>query len=59
MGKHKAGGGTDFNPCFRLIQSVIKESKSESKFSIIFLTDGQGNNETRDELKEFLSQQEK
>ena len=40
LGKHKAGGGTDFNPCFSLIQSVIKESRSESKFSIIFLTDG-------------------
>ena len=51
LSKHKAGGGTDFNPCFKLIQTEIKNSKPESKFSIIFLTDGQGNNETKDQLK--------
>lgn len=56
LNQHKAGGGTNFNPCFNLIQSVIKESKSESKFSIIFLTDGQGNNETKDQLKSFLTE---
>ena len=40
--ENKQMGGTDFYPCFEYIDKLLKASKDGTRFSIVFLTDGQG-----------------
>jgi len=38
--ENKQMGGTDFYPCFKYIDKLLKASKDGTRFSIVFLTDG-------------------
>ena len=39
--ENKSMGGTNFGPCFDYIEKLLKNSKDGTRFSIVFLTDGQ------------------
>ena len=48
-------GGTDFNPCFNYIMNQVSNAPHGSSFFIIFLTDGDGSYDTREQMKEALA----
>ena len=52
-------GGTDFNICFSYIEKSIKKVPVGSGIQVIFLTDGQGSNQNKENLKNLLQREMK
>ena len=59
VNRQKVNGGTDFNICYQYISENVQKIPAGAGIQVIFLTDGQGGNASKDELKQTLANMQK